>query len=69
MMRREYLVPRSLAMPLLRATEQFLNYRNDRLVMYARSRYIGRARASTLPCADCWMRTGRAAGRLRPRST
>ena len=43
MMRREYQVPRTrAAKPLLRATEQFLNYRKGPLAMYALSRYIGR---------------------------
>ncbi|BCT93415.1 hypothetical protein LYSHEL_24390 [Lysobacter helvus] len=43
MMRREYEVPRSRASPpLLRATEQFLNYRKGPLAMYALSQYIGR---------------------------
>lgn len=43
MMRDQYQVPRSLAMPpLLRATEQFLNYRKGPLALYAMSQYIGR---------------------------
>ncbi|HWI24357.1 MAG TPA: M1 family aminopeptidase, partial [Lysobacter sp.] len=43
MMRREYQVPRSRAMPpLLRATEQFLNYRKGPLAMHALGQYIGR---------------------------
>ena len=43
MMRDQYQVPRSLAMPpLLRATEQFLNYRKGPLALYALSQYIGR---------------------------
>lgn len=43
LMRREYQVPRSRASaPLLRATEQFLNYRKGPLAMYALSQYIGR---------------------------
>ena len=43
MMRREYQVPRSRASPpLLRATEQFLNYRKGPLAMYALSQYVGR---------------------------
>ena len=47
MMRREYQVPRSRAMPpLLRATEQFLNYRKGPLAMYALSQYIGRDRVN-----------------------
>lgn len=47
MMRREYQVPRSRAMPpLLRATEQFLNYRKGPLAMHALSRYIGRERVN-----------------------
>ena len=47
MMRREYQVPRSLASPpLLRATEQFLNYRKGPLAMYALSQYIGRDRVN-----------------------
>jgi len=47
MMRHEYQVPRSLAMaPLLRATEQFLNYRKGPLAMHALSQYIGRERVN-----------------------
>lgn len=47
MMRREYQVPRSRSMPpLLRATEQFLNYRKGPLAMHALSRYIGRERVN-----------------------
>lgn len=43
MMRDQYQVPRSLAMPpLLRATEQFLNYRKGPLALHAMSQYIGR---------------------------
>jgi hypothetical protein len=43
MMRREYAVPRSRAMkPLLRADDQFLNYRKGPLAMYALSQYVGR---------------------------
>ncbi|KGQ19254.1 putative membrane protein [Lysobacter dokdonensis DS-58] len=43
MMRGEYQVPRSRASPpLLRATEQFLNYRKGPLAIYALSQYIGR---------------------------
>lgn len=43
MMRREYQVPRSRASPpLLRATDQFLNYRKGPLAMYALSQYVGR---------------------------
>jgi aminopeptidase N len=43
MMRSEYQLPRSRASPpLLRATEQFLNYRKGPLAMYALSQYIGR---------------------------
>jgi ABC-2 type transport system permease protein len=43
MMRDQYQVPRTLAMPpLLRATEQFLNYRKGPLALYAMSQYIGR---------------------------
>lgn len=43
MMRDQYQVPRSLAMPpLLRATEQFLNYRKGPLAMHALSQYVGR---------------------------
>ncbi|GGD48306.1 ABC transporter permease/M1 family aminopeptidase [Pseudoxanthomonas indica] len=43
MMREQYQVPRSLAMPpLLRASEQFLNYRKGPLALYALSQYIGR---------------------------
>lgn len=43
MMRREYQVPRSRASPpLLRATEQFLNYRKGPLAMYGLSQYVGR---------------------------
>jgi aminopeptidase N len=43
MMRDQYQVPRSLAMPpLLRATEQFLNYRKGPLAMHAMAQYIGR---------------------------
>jgi hypothetical protein len=47
MMRREYQVPRSRAMPtLLRATEQFLNYRKGPLALYALSQYVGRDRVN-----------------------
>ncbi|NUS59475.1 MAG: ABC transporter permease [Lysobacter sp.] len=43
MMRLEYQVPRSRASPpLLRAWDQFLNYRKGPLAMYALSQYIGR---------------------------
>ncbi len=43
MMRDQYQVPRSLAMPpLVRATEQVLNYREGPLALYAMSQYIGR---------------------------
>lgn len=43
MMRSQYQVPRSLAMPpLLRATDTFLNYRRGPLALYALSQYIGR---------------------------
>jgi len=43
MMRDQYQVPRSLAMPpLLRATEQFLNYRKGPLALHAMSQYAGR---------------------------
>ena len=42
-MRQEYKVPRPQAMPpLLRATEQFLNYRKGPLALHALSQYIGR---------------------------
>jgi ABC-2 type transport system permease protein len=45
MMRSQYQVPRSLAMPpLLRATDSFLNYRKGPLALYALSQYIGRDR-------------------------
>jgi len=47
MMRREYQVPRSRASPpLLRATDQFLNYRKGPLAMYALSQYVGRDRVN-----------------------
>jgi ABC-type transport system involved in multi-copper enzyme maturation permease subunit len=47
LMRREYQVPRSRAMPpLLRATEQFLNYRKGPLAMHALAQYIGRDRVN-----------------------
>lgn len=47
MMRDQYQVPRSLAMPpLLRATEQFLNYRKGPLALHALSQYIGRERVN-----------------------
>jgi ABC-type transport system involved in multi-copper enzyme maturation permease subunit len=47
LMRREYEVPRSLASPpLLRATEQFLNYRKGPLAMHALSQYVGRERVN-----------------------
>lgn len=43
MMRREYEVPRSRASPpLLRAADQFLNYRKGPLALHALSRYVGR---------------------------
>lgn len=43
MMREQYQVPRSLAMPpLLRATDQFMSYRKGPLALYAMSQYIGR---------------------------
>ena len=43
MMRDQYQVPKSLAMPpLLRATEQFLNYRKGPLALHALSQYVGR---------------------------
>ncbi|MCC8362137.1 hypothetical protein LK996_03485 [Lysobacter sp. A6] len=43
MMRREFQVPRSRASPpLLRAFDQFLNYRKGPLAMYALSQYVGR---------------------------
>lgn len=43
MMRDQYQVPKSLAMPpLLRATDQFLNYRKGPLALHALSQYIGR---------------------------
>lgn len=43
MMREQYQVPRSLAMPpLLRATDQFQSYRKGPLALYALSQYIGR---------------------------
>lgn len=43
MMRDQYQVPKSPAMPpLLRATDQFLNYRKGPLALHALSQYIGR---------------------------
>ena len=43
MMRDQYQVPKSLAMPpLLRATDQFLNYRKGPLALHALAQYIGR---------------------------
>ena len=48
MMRREYAVPRSRAMPaLLRADGQFLNYRKGPLALYALGQYIGPDRVNT----------------------
>jgi len=45
MMRREFELPRSLAMaPLLRADEHFLYYRKGPLALHAMDRYIGRER-------------------------
>ncbi len=47
MMRSEFQVPRSRAMPpLLRATEQFLNYRKGPLALHALAQYIGRDRVN-----------------------
>ena len=47
MMRDQYQVPRSLAMPpLLRAADQFLYYRKGPLALHAMSQYIGRGQVN-----------------------